>query len=205
MAATLPEALRAVRGAGRPRRARSPSCPSRRPPASAPDASTGILTLVSGGARKALYLKDGRVVLRLEQPAQRPPGRDPDPRGQDHGRGVRQPRSRPSPRASARARCWWRWAPSPEGPLGGRAVPGQGDRLQRLPVGRGPVPLRGVVAPGEGAHHRRPRHPGPHPGRASGAWTPAGRVQARYPEGDSLLERAPARRRPPSRPYEATS
>ena len=27
--------------------------------------------------------------LRLQQPAQRPPGRDPDPRGQDHGRGVR--------------------------------------------------------------------------------------------------------------------
>ena len=54
-----------------------------------------------------------------------------------------------------------------QGPVGGRAVPGEGDRLQHLPVGRGPVPFRGVDAAGEGAHHRRPRHPGPDPGRAA--------------------------------------
>ena len=32
-------------------------------------AATGILSLVSGGARKALYLKDGPRRLRLEQSA----------------------------------------------------------------------------------------------------------------------------------------
>ncbi len=63
---------------------------------------------------------------------------------------------------------------SPQGPLGGRAVPGPGDRLQRLPLGRRAVPLRGVDAPGEGAHHRRPRHRRPDPGRACAGWTPTG-------------------------------
>ena len=77
-----------------------------------------------------------------------------------------------------------------------RADAGARDRVQRLPVGRGRVPLRGVRAAGEGAHHGRPRRDRADP-RGRAARRPDRPRSARAtPTSHLVLERARAAARP---------
>ena len=146
MAATLPKRFEPFVVPGGLKGQLSELPVARHPPAPARSRSaTGILTLVSGGARKALYVKDGRVVFASSNLPNDRLGEILIREGK-----ITVEEYEASIKAISKGKRQGKvlvemGALSPEGPVGGRAVPGPGDRLQHLPVGRGPVPLRGVA------------------------------------------------------------
>ena len=154
--------------------------------------ASGILSLVAGGARKALYVKEGRVVFATSNLPDDRLGERPAPRRQDHRRGVR---------GSIKAHL-------AHGRRQGKALVEIGvltpDDLWRACSSRSARSSSASSSGTEGPFHfeeSRPARarsasrststsPGADPrGRPRGS-TPAGAVRSRHPEASLVLERA---------------
>ena len=146
-----------------------------------PSGATGILSLTSGGARKALYFKRRAGRLRREQPAQRPPRRGAAPRGQDHPRPERDLGAGARPGAAPGQASSSRWARSPPDELWW-AVQTQVREIvfSVFQWDEGQFHFEETVLP----RRRRSPSTSTSPGscwRACGAWTPGARCSARVP------------------------
>ena len=143
--------------------------------------ATGILSLVSGGARKALYLKDGRVVFASSNLPNDRLGEILIREGK-----ITVEEYDASIRAISKGKRQGKvlvemGALSPKDLWEGVQFQVQEIVYSIFQWDDGQFHFEESHAAREGAHHRRPGHRGPDPGRASAAWTRAGRIQGRYP------------------------